>query len=93
MLRLINALVSHQQSDHICHDKHYHTSRHVHVCCCTSPEMVRMQNWPQDTFPLRRVGKMVINQNIDNFHNESEQIAFNPGTVVPGEWQRYKPCG
>lgn len=33
---------------------------------------------------MRKVGKMVLNQNIDNFHNESEQIAFNPGTVVPG---------
>ncbi|DBA86136.1 hypothetical protein WJX77_002458 [Trebouxia sp. C0004] len=42
------------------------------------------KNWPQDKFPLRKVGKMVINQNIDNFHNEAEQIAFNPGTVVPG---------
>lgn len=40
--------------------------------------------WPQDKFPLRKVGKMVLDQNIDNFHNESEQIAFNPGTVVPG---------
>lgn len=43
-----------------------------------------LQIWPQDKFPLRKVGKMVLDQNIDNFHNESEQIAFNPGTVVPG---------
>ena len=42
------------------------------------------QAWPLDKFPMRKVGKMVLNQNIDNFHNESEQIAFNPGTVVPG---------
>ncbi len=34
---------------------------------------------------MRKVGKMVLDQNIDNFHNESEQIAFNPGTVVPGD--------
>ena len=44
-----------------------------------------VQNWPQDQFPLRAVGKMVLDQNIDNFHLEAEQIAFNPGTVVPGQ--------
>jgi Catalase len=27
---------------------------------------------------------MVLNRNIDNFNNESEQIAFSPGIAVPG---------
>jgi len=40
--------------------------------------------WPEDLFPLRSVGRLVCDQNIDNFHNESEQIAFSPGITVPG---------
>ncbi|KAK9814659.1 hypothetical protein WJX72_009344 [[Myrmecia] bisecta] len=40
--------------------------------------------WPEDRFPLIPVGKMVLNENIGNFHNESEQIAFSPGISVPG---------
>jgi catalase len=40
--------------------------------------------WPTDVIPERTVGKMVLDQHIDNFHNESEQIAFSPGIVVPG---------
>jgi catalase len=42
------------------------------------------KEWPEDQFPLQPVGRMVLNENISNFHNESEQIAFSPGTVVPG---------
>lgn len=56
---------------------------YVYICC--ESQLVCMQNWPQDQFPLRKVGKMVLDQNIDNFHLEAEQIAFNPGTVVPGQ--------
>ena len=47
-----------------------------------------MQNWPQDKFPLRKVGRMVLDQNIDNLQNEAEKVAFHPGTVVPGEVHR-----
>jgi catalase len=34
--------------------------------------------------PLRKVGKMVLNRNPDNFFAETEQVAFHPGHVVPG---------
>jgi catalase len=40
--------------------------------------------WPTDQFPLRQVGRLVLDTNIENFHNENEQIAFSPGRVVPG---------
>jgi Catalase len=43
--------------------------------------------WPTDQFPLRQVGRLVLDTNIENFHNENEQIAFSPGRVVPGD-----PC-
>jgi catalase len=40
--------------------------------------------WPEETFPLRPVGRMVLDTNIDNFHAENEQIAFCPADTVPG---------
>jgi catalase len=43
-----------------------------------------LQVWPTDQFPLRQIGRLVLDTNIENFHNENEQIAFSPGRVVPG---------
>ncbi|KAJ4702284.1 Catalase [Melia azedarach] len=40
--------------------------------------------WPEDIIPLQPVGRLVLNKNIDNFFAENEQLAFNPGLVVPG---------
>ena len=40
--------------------------------------------WPEERFPLRPLGKMVLNKNVDNFFQENEMLAFNPGIVVPG---------
>lgn len=42
------------------------------------------KTWPEDQFPLIPVGKMVLDTNVDNFHNETEQVAFCPANVVPG---------
>lgn len=42
------------------------------------------KEWPVDRFPLKPVGRMVLDTNIDNFHNEAEQSAFSPGNLVPG---------
>lgn len=39
---------------------------------------------PEELVPLRKVGKMVLNRNPDNFFAETEQVAFHPGNVVPG---------
>jgi catalase len=39
---------------------------------------------PEELVPVRRIGKMVLNQNPENFFAETEQVAFHPGNVVPG---------
>lgn len=40
--------------------------------------------WPEEVIPVRRIGKMTLNRNVDNFFTETEQVAFHPGNVVPG---------
>jgi catalase len=40
--------------------------------------------WPEDQFPLRAVGRMVLNRNVDNVFAENEQIAFGTGVLVDG---------
>ena len=39
---------------------------------------------PEELVPVRRIGRMVLNRNPDNFFAETEQVAFHPGHVVPG---------
>ena len=39
---------------------------------------------PEDVVPVRRVGKMVLNRNPDNYFAETEQVAFNTTNIVPG---------
>jgi len=40
--------------------------------------------WPQDQFPLRKVGEFFLNENPQNYFAEVEQVAFNPAHLVPG---------
>jgi catalase len=40
--------------------------------------------WPQTQFPLRKVGEFILNENVQNYFAEIEQIAFNPAHLVPG---------
>jgi catalase len=40
--------------------------------------------WPENDFPLKPVGKMVLNRIPQNFFAESEQIAFGTGVLVDG---------
>ena len=40
--------------------------------------------WPEELVPVKIVGKMTLNRNPDNFFQETEQVAFHPGHVVPG---------
>jgi len=40
--------------------------------------------WPEEEIPVKIIGKMTLNKNVDNFFAETEQVAFNPGHVVPG---------
>ena len=39
---------------------------------------------PEELVPVRRVGKLTLNRNPDNFFAETEQVAFCVGNVVPG---------
>lgn len=40
--------------------------------------------WPEEEVPVKRVGRMTLNRNVDNVFAETEQVAFHPGHVVPG---------
>ena len=40
--------------------------------------------WPEDLIPVRRVGKMTLNRNPDNYFAETEQVAFMTTNIVPG---------
>ncbi|WP_100013084.1 catalase [Lentibacillus sediminis] len=40
--------------------------------------------WPEEDVPVKIVGKLTLNRNVDNFFSETEQVAFHPGHVVPG---------
>jgi catalase len=39
---------------------------------------------PEEVVPVRRIGKLTLNRNPDNFFAETEQVAFCVGNVVPG---------
>jgi catalase len=40
--------------------------------------------WPENDFPPKPVGRMVLNRNVDNVFAENEQIAFGTGVLVDG---------
>lgn len=42
------------------------------------------KTWPEDQFPLIKVGMMELNSNPENFFAQTEQAAFSPANVVPG---------
>ena len=39
---------------------------------------------PEELMPVRRIGRMTLNRNPDNFFAETEQVAFHPGHIVSG---------
>ena len=39
---------------------------------------------PEEDVPVRIIGRMVLNRNVDNFFAETEQVAFLPTNIVPG---------
>jgi catalase len=40
--------------------------------------------WPEEIVPVKKIGKMMLNRNPDNFFAETEQVAFHPGNLIPG---------
>lgn len=39
---------------------------------------------PEEIIPVTIIGKMTLDKNPDNFFAETEQVAFNPGHLIPG---------
>jgi catalase len=39
---------------------------------------------PEELVPIRRVGRLTLDRNPENFFAETEQAAFHPGHIVPG---------
>lgn len=42
------------------------------------------KHWPEDQFPYRPIGKMVLNEVPSNFFEHTEQVAFSPGNMLAG---------
>lgn len=42
------------------------------------------KTWPKAKYPLRRVAKLVLDRNPQNYFAEVEQSAFSPSNTVPG---------
>ncbi len=42
------------------------------------------KTWPENQFPLYKVGMMTLNENPVDFFAQVEQAAFCPGNIVPG---------
>jgi catalase len=40
--------------------------------------------WPEELIPVKRIGKLTLNRNVDNFFAETEQVAFCPANIIPG---------
>ncbi|KAI0175287.1 catalase [Pestalotiopsis sp. NC0098] len=40
--------------------------------------------WPHDKYPLRRIGKLTLDKNPDNYFQDIEQACFSPSNMVPG---------
>jgi catalase len=40
--------------------------------------------WPHGDYPLKPLGRMVLNQNPKNYFTDVEQAAFSPANLVPG---------
>lgn len=41
---------------------------------------------PESLVPVTRLGKLVLNRNVDNFFSETEQITYHPGHIVRGKY-------
>ena len=64
-------------------------------CCVLFPmltdltEKTPVQLWPEEQFPLKEFGRMVLDENIQNYYADVESIAFDPGVTVPGRPAQY----
>ncbi len=40
--------------------------------------------WPHADYPLQEVGQLELNTNVENFHQDVEQVTFAPSNFIPG---------
>ncbi|KAI9733207.1 MAG: catalase A [Claussenomyces sp. TS43310] len=40
--------------------------------------------WPEEIFPVRYIGELQLNKNVDEYFSQTEQVAFCTAHVVPG---------
>ncbi|PMD47036.1 catalase-domain-containing protein [Hyaloscypha variabilis F] len=40
--------------------------------------------WPEELFPVRYIGEMQLNKNVDEYFTQTEQVAFCTAHIVPG---------
>jgi catalase len=40
--------------------------------------------WPHSDYPLHEVGRLTLDRNVEDYHAEIEQAAFEPNNIVPG---------
>ncbi|KAF3011321.1 hypothetical protein E8E14_004035 [Neopestalotiopsis sp. 37M] len=40
--------------------------------------------WPHEKYPLRRIGRLTLDKNPDNYFQDIEQACFSPSNMVPG---------
>lgn len=40
--------------------------------------------WPEELVPIRYIGELELNRNVDEYFTQTEQVAFATGHVVPG---------
>lgn len=40
--------------------------------------------WPEDLVPIRYIGELELNRNVDEYFTETEQVAFCTSHIVPG---------
>jgi catalase len=43
-----------------------------------------LQIWPENEFPLIEAGKIILNENPENYFEQVEQIALCPAHMIPG---------
>jgi catalase len=67
----------------------YHFHPRCGLASLTQAEAEKVQGddtkiWPEDQFPLRHIGVMTLNRNVEDHHNENEQISMGTGVLVDG---------
>ncbi|KAI3382678.1 hypothetical protein SNEBB_003901 [Seison nebaliae] len=43
-----------------------------------------VQVWPHYEYPLKEIGQLILERNVNNHFVETEQMAFSPANVIPG---------